>query len=318
MLVTLIIILVGKPLAALFIVRFLGYPVKTALTVSVALAQIGEFSFILAAMGKQLDLLPPPALQALVVGAILSISLNPLLYRLTGALEARAQRSPRLWQWLNAQVRQPGVGRPKPETEEEPPTQKAIVVGYGPVGRTLVRLLQENGVAATIIELNLDTVHRLREHGIHAIYGDATHHQTVTEAGASQALAFILSSSGMSGSAEAIRLVREANPQIKVFARATYLREIPALRQAGADVVFSGEGEVALAMTESLLRSLGATGEQVDRERDRIREELFGSPLAIEILVPPPQPGKAPTSHEGDKEDNPEVEPVAPQHENTE
>ena len=85
--------------------------------------------------------------------------------------------------------------------------------------------------------------------------------------------------------------MRDANPEIKVYARATYLREIPALRQAGADAVFSGEGEVALAMTEFLLRSLGGyRGEQVDRERDRIRDELFGSPLTIEILLPPPTP----------------------------
>ena len=89
------------------------------------------------------------------------------------------------------------------------------------------------------------------------------------------------------------RLAREANPQIRVFARATYLREVPALRRAGADVVFAGEGEVALTMTEFLLRQLGASAEQIDRERDRIRAELFGSPLTIEILLPPPQPPAA-------------------------
>jgi CPA2 family monovalent cation:H+ antiporter-2 len=65
---------------------------------------------------------------------------------------------------------------------------------------------------------------------------------------------------------------------------------MPALRRAGADVVFTGEGELALTMTEFLLRQLGATAEQIDREKDRIRTELFGSPLTIEILLPPPQP----------------------------
>jgi monovalent cation:H+ antiporter-2, CPA2 family len=298
--VTLGIILLGKPLAALLIVRYLGYPVKTALSVSVALAQIGEFSFILAVLGKQLGLVPTPANQALVVGAILSISLNPLLYRGIDSMEGWAKRRPRLWRWLNSRVRQHLAEETKrDDVAEEPPSHQAIVVGYGPVGRTLVRLLQENGVGATIIELNLETVRRLREHGLRAVYGDATHQQTVLEAGAAQAVALILSSSGMHGSAEAIRLVREVNPQIKVFARATYLREIPALRQAGADAVFSGEGEVALAMTESLLRGLGASGEQIDRERDRIREELFGTPLAIEILLPPPLRKEAQGSSDG-------------------
>jgi hypothetical protein len=81
---------------------------------------------------------------------------------------------------------------------------------------------------------------------------------------------------------EAIRLARELNPKIRIFARAAYLGEISALRQAGADAVFSGEGEVASVMTEFILRQLGATPEQVDRERDRIRMELFGGPLSIE------------------------------------
>ena len=92
----------------------------------------------------------------------------------------------------------------------------------------------------------------------------------------------------MHGSDEAIRLAREINPDIRVLARANYLREIPALRRAGADVVFSGEGEVALTMTEFLLRQLGASEEQIDRQRARIREELFGSPLTMELLLPLP------------------------------
>ena len=98
----------------------------------------------------------------------------------------------------------------------------------------------------------------------------------------------------MDGDREAIRLARELNPRILIFARSAYLREIADLRRAGADLVFSGEGEVALSMTESLLRQLGATPEQIDRERERIRSELFrGSPHPD----PPPQEGR----EEGDQ-----------------
>ena len=92
-----------------------------------------------------------------------------------------------------------------------------------------------------------------------------------------------------------LRFSREvAFSAARVYARAAYLREIPALRRAGADAVFTGEGEVALAMTEFILRTMGASAEQIDRERDRSREELFGSPLAIEILLPPPGPPPIP------------------------
>lgn len=285
--VTLVIILLGKPLAALAIVVLLHYPLRVGLAVAMALAQIGEFSFILATLGRDLEILPEQATNALIAASIVSISLNPILYRLIDALEARAKSFPRLWRWLSVppQVESPGQSEGDPARNGQ-----AIVVGYGPVGRTLVRLLRENEIEPTVIELNLNTVQRLREDGLRAVYGDATHLETLQEAGAQHASVFILSSAGMRGSEEAIRLVRELNPQIRVFARSSYVREIPALRRNGADAVFAGEGEVALAMNEAILRGLGASGEQIDRVRDRVRDELFGDLLTIEILLPPPSP----------------------------
>lgn len=287
--VTLGIVLLGKPLAAVAIVLFLRYPPHIAFAVAVALAQIGEFSFILAALGRQLGFLPDAAVSAIVVSAIISISLNPLLYRMLDRLEKRAKRSSRWWSRLSARAHEVLANDQLPgDADDRPLRSSAVVVGYGPVGRTLVRLLHENEIEPTIIELNLETVRRLRDHGFRAVYGDATHRETIRAAGMDRAVVFILSSSGMRGSEEAIRLAREVNPKIRIFARANHLREGPALTRAGADVIFTSEGEVALTMTEFLLRQLGATAEQIDREKDRIRAELFGSPLAIEILVPPP------------------------------
>jgi CPA2 family monovalent cation:H+ antiporter-2 len=287
---TLGIVLIGKPLAALAIVMGLRYPPRVALAVAAALAQIGEFSFILAALGRELGVLPAKANNAVVAVAIVSISLNPILYGLTGAAEAAARRSPRLRRWLAAHLQTAAPAAPAPADEEAARNGRAVVVGYGPVGRTLVRLLQENEVQPTIVELNLETVHRLRADGLRAVYGDATHAETAREAGVDQAAAVILTSAGMRGSEEAIRVARALNSRVRVYARANYLREIPALRRAGADAVFAGEGEVALSMTEFILRRLGAGDDQIDRERDRIRRDLFGTPLAIEVLLPPPKP----------------------------
>jgi monovalent cation:H+ antiporter-2, CPA2 family len=246
-------------------------------------------------MATQLGILTQEEGNALIPAALVSISLNPILYRLVGPLEAGLKRRPRLWRWF---TQAPTVSLPNasPTLSGEPIAQRgqAVVVGYGPVGRTLVRLLRESGVEPTVIELNLDTVRRLREDGIAAVYGDATHAETIKESGVERALVFILSSAGMQGSNEVIRLVREANPNIRVFVRANYLREAPALRRSGADVVFAAEGEVALSMTGFLLRSLGATDEQIDREEERIREDLFGTPFTLDILLPPPQPKREP------------------------
>lgn len=284
---TLAIILIGKPLAALILVLLLRYPLVVALSVSVALAQIGEFSFMLATLGRQLDVLPESASSAMIAAALVSISINPLLYRGIGWIEGSIKRSPRLKAWL---VRQERLDLVAPRETEAVPASRAVVVGYGPVGRTLVRMLQENDIEPTVIELNLDTVQRLREDGIRAVYGDCTHEETLLAAGMQQAIAFVLTSVGMQGSSESIRLAREINPKMRVLVRAGYLRELPSLRKAGADVVFSGEGEVALTMTEFLLRQLGASEEQIDRQRQRIRDELFGSTLAVELLMPAPSP----------------------------
>lgn len=274
---TLGIILLGKPLAALLIVRQLGYTPRVAFAVAVALAQIGEFSFILAALGKQLGVLSDLATNALVAAAIVAICLNPLLYRLIDPLETWAQRRPRLWRWLNARV----LSTPAPAKEgaESDSRHEAVVVGYGPVGRTLTRLLRASGIHTTVVELNLDTVRRLQAEDGRAIYGDARHRDTLLSAGIAHARDLVLTSAGMHGTADVIRLARETNPKVRVLARTDYVREIDALRQAGADAVFAGEGEVALSMTDFVLRRLRAPGAQIDQERDRLRTEYLGGPL---------------------------------------
>jgi CPA2 family monovalent cation:H+ antiporter-2 len=272
-LATLGIILLGKPLAALGIVLLLGYPVRVALGVAVALAQIGEFSFILATLGKGLGVLPEAAQNALVAAAIVSISINPLLYRLVDPTEAWIARRPRLSRRLAARVK-PAAQGVIPATPALGPEHRAVVVGYGPVGRTLTRLLRENEIEPTVIEMNLETVQQLRGEGVPAVYGDAGHRDTLEAAGLRRADTLILSASSIRGSEEVVRLARDINPDVRVLARSAYLRERPALRRAGANEVFAGEGEVALAMTESVLRELGATPEQIDRERERLREDL--------------------------------------------
>jgi CPA2 family monovalent cation:H+ antiporter-2 len=270
---TLAIILVGKPLAALAIVLALGHPARVALAVAAALAQIGEFSFILATLGRSLGVLPEDLHQALVAAALVSISINPLLYRLVDPAERWLGRFSRLWGGRTARATPDATA-----AEEQEERHRAVVVGYGPVGQTLTRLLRENEVEPTVIEMNVDTARRLREEGVRAVYGDAKHEETLKAAGVARAGSLFLTASGLGSPAEIIRLARALNPKLRVVVRCAYLREQAALREAGADAVFTGEGEVALAMTESLLRDLGAVPEQIDRERGRVRAELFGKP----------------------------------------
>jgi CPA2 family monovalent cation:H+ antiporter-2 len=219
--------------------------------------------------------LPAEATNALVAVAIVSIVLNPLIYRLVPRIERWAATRPALDRLLNpAPTHRDSVGEHPLRGSD--PEQRAIVVGHGPTGRTVVRLVRDNGIEPTVIDLNMDAVRQLRERGIDAVYGDVTQRNTLEAAGVASAGTLILTSAGMENSAEVIRTARQLNPTIHVLARTPYLRDLPALKNAGADEVFTGEGEVALSMMETILDNLGATAEQIDRERDRAHRELFG------------------------------------------
>ena len=265
---TLGVVLLGKPLAALAIVSAFGYPLKVGLSVAVALAQIGEFSFIVAALGNQLGVLPAETSNTLIGAAIVSITLNPLLFR--GIEPAERWLSRTVVRLKPAATTAAAANR----TPATPATHKAVVVGYGPVGRTVTRLLRENEIEPTVIEMNVDTVRELKSSGVDAVYGDAAHPSTLTSAGADLAGNLIVSIAGLPGLEEAFKVARRINPSVQILARADYLRDVPALRAAGADVVVSGEAEVALGFTEAILERLGATPEQIDRERARVHAEL--------------------------------------------
>jgi CPA2 family monovalent cation:H+ antiporter-2 len=274
-LITLGIVMVAKPIAVFSLVLILKHPPRLALSIAVALAQIGEFSFILALRGRELGVFDESATQALVAASILSISLNPLLFRIVRPLELHMRK--RNGWWLRMEQRSdPGLVHEARRRADVPKERKhrAIVIGSGPVGRTLTRLLLDNEIDPVAIELNLDTVRELRRQGLRAVYGDATHADTLKQAGIEQANTLILSASGLHTSREIVRTARELNPKIRVMARADYLREVEVLRAAGVQQAFSGEGEIALAMTTAILQELGASPEQIDRERDRVHTEL--------------------------------------------
>jgi monovalent cation:H+ antiporter-2, CPA2 family len=272
---TLAIVMIGKPVAAILITVLLRYPSRTALAVGAVLSQIGEFSFIVGTMALHHDLLDETAFNVLVATAIVSITLAPILFRAVDPFERYLARHPKLWNLLN---RAPHQGKQTHFDPEHDSLRKAIVVGYGPVGQTVARLLTDNGFSPVIVEMNVDTVQRLRAEGIKAFYGDASHTATLETAGIEKAQILILSASSVEQGKEIISEAKRMSPKIKVIARTAYLREADELIEAGADSVLSGEGEVALSMTENILQSFGATGEQIDRERARIRREFFAKP----------------------------------------
>jgi CPA2 family monovalent cation:H+ antiporter-2 len=238
--------------------------VRIAVSVGALLAQIGEFSFVLAAVGRSLGLLTEPATQSMVAASIVSITLSPVVFRTIEPVTRTFSR----------------VLERREEPDETPdrssdPGYRAVVVGYGPVGRSLATLLRENGIEPTVIELNHDTVKRLRDEGLGAVYGDSSAREVLESAGVRHAGSLIYAASGPPEAT--IRMAMELNPGIRILARASYVSQVEPLRHAGAHFVVSAEGEVALAMTEELVRQLGATADQLDRARDRVRSHLGGT-----------------------------------------
>jgi CPA2 family monovalent cation:H+ antiporter-2 len=272
---TLAIVLIGKPLAAFLIVVLLRYPARTALSVAVALAQIGEFSFILGSLAQEKGVFPPEASQGLIVAAIISITLNPLLYGAIPRIERLMNRIPGLRSKLNSRLDvEPALA--SQHTEEQPDDRaRAIIIGYGPVGRTLTRILTENSIKPIVIEMNLDTFRMLRSQGIAVVYGDARQLEVLQQAEVEKAQYLIFSSAQSQGSEEVIQQAKSLNKQITTFVRTRFLHDVSGLYHFGASKIFVDEAEIGLALAAAILKNLGASGEQLDRERDRVEREFL-------------------------------------------
>ncbi|GEJ58409.1 cation:proton antiporter [Anaeromyxobacter diazotrophicus] len=253
------VVVVGKPLIAVGTVRLLGVPLATAVPVGAAFSQVGEFSFILGTVARQLGLLDDAGWNALVATSLVSISLNPALYRWARGLTPSA---PAL-----APV---STGERRPL---EP--NRSILVGYGPVGRVVHRLLVDRGAAVTVVELNLDVVRALKADGVNALYGDVLRPGTLEEAGIATAGNLVLSAD-VEDAAEIIRQARALNPELRVFARCTHLRDAPGLKRAGANVVAAGEAEIGVALVEAMTAGELADGAALADQRDAVRARLYG------------------------------------------
>ena len=252
----LFVILAVKPVAAALTARLLGRPFSIAIPVGASFAQVGEFTFILGALAQRLGVLGDAGWSALIAAAIISISLNPSLYSWARSLRLAAGSS----------------GQP-PERDIPPPDQnRCILIGYGPVGRTVHAILTSSGTKATIIELNLDTVKKLRSAGYDALYGDALRPGMLEEAGVESAGSLILSADLEDG-VEIVRRARALNPELRILARCDHLREAAALNMAGATLVAAGEAEVAVALAEAL--TAGAGAKTLLRQQSDIRSRLY-------------------------------------------
>ncbi len=271
------IIMIGKPLAALVIVALLGYSLRTGLVVAIGLGQIGEFSFILAKLARDNDLIAEEGLSMLVVAAIISITVNPLLFANIGRIERAVEKRPRLWRLLNRREKaladRVNEGQPA-EAEDSIQKPRAVIVGYGPVGRTADRLLRGGGLETVVIDLNMDTVQALHSKQRTAVFGDASREEVLRYAGIENARYLVVTLPHSLNREPMIAMAKSIQPQLVILARGRYLRERPALLQSGADDICIEEIEAAIALAKMTLKHMGTDDHGIQMEVGKLREEL--------------------------------------------
>ncbi|WP_155297789.1 YbaL family putative K(+) efflux transporter [Deinococcus kurensis] len=238
---TALIIMLGKTLAAFLIVRLLRYPVTTALTVAFSLAQIGEFSFILATLGRDLNLLTAQGQNLILAGAIISITLNPFLFR----------AAPLFQRWLRAD--------PVPTAPDATPLplrEHALLIGHGRVGQLTAQALRGHGTPLAVIEQDEDRAAALRAQGTPVIQGDATRPDTLRRAAAEHASVVVIATPDAIQTTLIMEQVRALNPDVHVIVRTHDEHTRDALHELGASEVLYGEHQLGLAMGERVRSAL--------------------------------------------------------------
>ena len=247
------IIVVGKSIAALAIVLVFRHTLRTALTVAASLAQIGEFSFILASMGISLKLLPEEGRSLILAGALLSITLNQLAFASAGALEKWIRRRPRL---LNAVER-----RPDEEPMDPPETDRlsghAILVGHGRVGAPVADALSRQRIPYVVIEQDRRAAEALRAEGHAVIYGDASRPTVLDHAHPERARLLVISTPDAFPSRLMVEHARRVNPAIDIVVRTHSDAERAHLETLGVGRAVVGEREMALGMVRYALNNFG-------------------------------------------------------------
>jgi monovalent cation:H+ antiporter-2, CPA2 family len=251
-LTVLLIIMIGKSIGALGIVLLFGYPLHTALVISASLAQIGEFSFILAALGLSLGLLPPEGQSLIVAGALLSISLNPLAFEAAARLSRWAAARPRLL----AALERGTPDQPVAAKGNESLRDHAILVGHGRVGGTIGEALARSGVPYVVIEQSRELFESLRDRGVPAIYGNASRRLVLELARPERARLIIVTAPDPFQARAVVEQARRLNPSIASVVRTHSEEERAYLERAGVGMAVMGERELARTMARYAMEAL--------------------------------------------------------------
>jgi len=248
------IVLFGKSLAAFILVLALRYPLNTAITVSASLAQIGEFSFILAALGMSLGLLPDLGQNLILAGAIISIAVNPLMFKAITPLQEWLRSKSDLARRLERST-DPLAELPMTVTHERL-TGQVVLVGYGRVGKRIAEELDKQGVHFVVAEQNREMVEELRRRDQPAVAGNAADPAVLIQAHIARASMLVIATPDTFHVRAMVETAKALNPAIHCVVRSHNEEEARLLREETGGTVFIGERELAASMTRHVLQGL--------------------------------------------------------------
>jgi len=251
-----------KLLATAAAALLLGYPMRVALAVGLTLAQIGEFSFVLAKAGRAVGLTPASmgdlGTQGLLASTVLLMAATPLLIA--------------LGRHLNVQLLQHAANTSVSATPEKAALEDhVIVVGYGPAGQRLVRVLRETGIPFIVIELNPHTVQAAEKEGVPILYGDASRRHILEHAAIDRAKVCVVAINDDAATRRIVELARYLNPTLQIIVRTRFLRDVEFLQRIGADIVVPEELETAVRIFTQVLQAYFVPPEEINRQIAAIR-----------------------------------------------
>ncbi|SDW34571.1 YbaL family putative K(+) efflux transporter [Nitrosomonas communis] len=253
-LIVVAIILLGKSLVAFILVLLFHYPLNTALTVSVSLAQIGELSFILASLGLTIGLLPPEGYSLILAGAFISITLNPLVFQTAEPIQNWIRTRSRLARRLERSM-DPLAELPM-AVESNYVTNHVVIVGYGAVGKRVSEMLAKKDIHFVVADHNREIVERLRREGIHAVAGDAVEPAVLIQAHISRASVLIITAADALRIQQMVETTHILNPQVEILISTHDAEDAARLQKENAGRVFLDEQELANNITHHVLNKL--------------------------------------------------------------
>jgi monovalent cation:H+ antiporter-2, CPA2 family len=285
-LVAITLVLVGKTAVATLAAWVLGQPLRVALLAGTAIAQIGEFSFVLAGAGREAGLLTPSLYQLFLAAAVGTMALTPVLLWAGLRLATAAERL------VPAHLAAGRRGRELSSARHDQLTDHVIIVGYGLNGRNLARVLGRTGVPFVVLEMSPEAVRAERRRGRPIHYGDATRREVLEHAGIDAARILVIAISDPAATRAAVALARQLNPRVHILVRSRYVQEMEQLLALGTDEVVPEEFETSIEIFSRVLRRYLVPRDEIEQQVRAIRSE--GYEMLRSMSDDPVAPGALP------------------------